>query len=954
MEVASTTAPAIVPDALDEVAEPRETGGVTTQLILDYVAREGGREAVDRLLRDTGLQGREAELRDERHWSSFATKMKLLNGVAEVFDDPHAARHIGQAGMDFNVAPALKISLRALGSVRLLYKNIARTCSKFTTTHRMEALEVGSHHARIAYTDVSGTGYHFQDCELNIGFLSCAPLVFGLPLARISHPVCARDGGDTCIYDIRWQPGASRFRTVIASVLAATGVVAGALALQPSLLPEAGAAAAGALAFAASGELGFRRRRWKTLQSHADTQAEVAERLAGSLQDLVSELRLDDVLSKITKHAQNAVGGKEFVLLTDDGDGIHCRRSSILPQHCIEAIESWARASERVRNEATVLDDLSEVAVLRGLPEDRALPLRSLCAAPLVYRGHSLGLLVALANSTDGFLPHDIDLMQSYAAQAAIALANARLYEAQEQLATSDPLTGLLNHREFHEAVARELDTCRRGGGTMSVVLLDLDGFKQVNDTAGHAAGDRVLVAAADALRDCCRESDLAFRIGGDEFALVLRSTSAAGAEPVTKRAASAIAELDRRVGVSYGIGEWPADGPTKDGVLSSADERLYAMKRTVRAKAAERVVTSNGADRQRDRLACASRLSAKLLPLVDPLEIAETTVEELHATFRYQCAAIDQIGEDRMIRAMAAAGPHARETDGLADWAQPIDSGVLGRVAATGEPALVLDTAADPDYLGMNGSVEPGSELAVAIRVNGAVWGLLDLVQLSPHAFDADDVVFADLGAAHVGAALDRARLRGELESTFMTTLAALCDALEQKDAYTAAHAHDVAELSEGVAERLGLSVDDVRTVRYAALLHDIGKIGTRTEILTKPGKLTESEFAEMKQHTLIGQRILEPIPFFSEVHRLVRWAHERWDGAGYPDGIAGQDIPLGARIICACDAFHAMTSDRPYRAAMPLSEALAELGRHAGTQFDPRVVEALVYQAVEAGAQS
>src|SRR4051794_18895716 len=244
MEVASTTAPAIVPDALDEVAEPRETGGVTTQLILDYVAREGGREAVDRLLEITRLQGRESELRDERHWSSFATKIKLLDGVAEVLRDPLAARHIGQAGMDFNVAPALKVSLRALGSVRLLYKNIARTCSKFTTTHRMEALEVGSHHARIAYTDVSGTGYRFADCELNIGFLSCAPPVFGLPLARVSHPVCARDGGDTCIYDIRWQQGASRLRTAIGSSVAALAALAGAAIFDATLLPEAGVAAA--------------------------------------------------------------------------------------------------------------------------------------------------------------------------------------------------------------------------------------------------------------------------------------------------------------------------------------------------------------------------------------------------------------------------------------------------------------------------------------------------------------------------------------------------------------------------------------------------------------------------------------------------------------------------------------------------------------------------------------
>ncbi len=953
MDISSEAAPALVFDPLDEVAEPRETGGVTTQLILDYVEREGGREAVDRLLELTGLQGREADLRNERHWSSFETKIKLLDGAAEVLGDPQAARHVGQAGMDFNVAPALKVSLRALGSVRLLYKNIARTCSKFTTTHRMEAIEVGSHHARIAYTDVSGTGYRYADCELNIGFLSCAPPMFGLPLARVSHPVCARDGGDTCIYEIRWQPGASRIRNAIAGGLAAAAALGGAALFDTMLLPEATLAAVAALAYVAGGERRFRRRRWSTLERHVDSQAEVADRLATSLQDLVSELRLDEVLSKITKHAQNAVGGKEFALLTDEGDGMRCLSSSGVPGPTLAALEGWAGGSERVRNEAVVLDDLTAVEALRSLPDEPALPLRSLCSAPLVYRGRSLGLLVALANGTDGFLPHDVDLMQSYAAQAAIALTNARLYEAQEQLATRDPLTSLLNHREFHEAVARELDLCRRGGGAVSIVMLDLDGFKQVNDTAGHAAGDRMLVAAAGALRECCRESDLAFRVGGDEFALLLKGTSAPGAQPVAERACELIHALDGRVGVSYGIGEWPADGPTKDGVLSAADERLYAMKRTARVATSERPITSTTAERQRDRLACASRLSAKLLPLVDPTEIATTTAEELYATFRYQCATIVRLDDDGMLRATAAVGPVAESCRGLADWEQPARSGILGRVVASGEPALVLDTSADPDYESVGAQLEPGSELTVAIRVNGRVWGLLDLVQLSTHAFDADDVVFADLVAAHVGAAIDRARLRSELESTFMTTLAALCDALEQKDAYTAAHAHDVADLSEGVAERLGLPAEEVRTVRYAALLHDIGKIGIRTEILNKPGKLTDVEFAEMKQHTVIGQRILEPIPFFADVHRLVRWAHERWDGAGYPDGIAGEDIPLGSRIICACDAFHAMTSDRPYRAAMPLSEALAELGRHAGTQFDPRVVEALVYQAVEAGSR-
>src|SRR4051812_6455935 len=304
---ATATPSHAAPTLLDAPAvEARQTGGVTTRLILDYVEREGGRDAVDRLLRTAGVESREHELRDEDNWCSYATKIAMLEAAAEVLDDPLAARHIGEAGMDFNVAPGLILSLRALGSLRLLYKNIPKTCSKFTSTHRMEALEIGRPHARVAYTDISGTGYHPADCELNIGFLSCAPIVFGLPLARITHPVCARDGGGTCVYEIRWQSGASRLRTALGAVLGGAACIGAALALEPALAPEAAAAAAALAAGAAQSELRFRRRRFEHLQRRADQQAVVADRLAGSLQDLVSDLRLDEVLGKIRRNAQVA------------------------------------------------------------------------------------------------------------------------------------------------------------------------------------------------------------------------------------------------------------------------------------------------------------------------------------------------------------------------------------------------------------------------------------------------------------------------------------------------------------------------------------------------------------------------------------------------------------------------------------------------------------------------
>src|SRR5947199_95885 len=231
--------PALADEPARAPAEARETGGVTTRLILDYVERERGRDAVDRLLEICGCADREHLLRDENHWSSFETKVAMLEAAAEVLEDPLAARHIGQAGMDFNVAPGLKLSLRALGTVGLLYRNIPRTCAKFSTTHRMEALEVGRHSARIAYIHASDKGYH-----------------------------------------------------------------------------------------------------------RADAEADANKRLATSLQDLVSDLRIDEVLAKITRNAQVAVHGKDFVLLVDEGGQMRCRSSSTIPVHAIAALEDWAASED--------------------------------------------------------------------------------------------------------------------------------------------------------------------------------------------------------------------------------------------------------------------------------------------------------------------------------------------------------------------------------------------------------------------------------------------------------------------------------------------------------------------------------------------------------------------------------------------------------------------------------
>ncbi|HJU36717.1 MAG TPA: HD-GYP domain-containing protein [Gaiellaceae bacterium] len=183
------------------------------------------------------------------------------------------------------------------------------------------------------------------------------------------------------------------------------------------------------------------------------------------------------------------------------------------------------------------------------------------------------------------------------------------------------------------------------------------------------------------------------------------------------------------------------------------------------------------------------------------------------------------------------------------------------------------------------------------------------------------------------------------ELKDAYQGTTYLLGDMIEADDAYTGEHSRDVVELVLSVARRLGLEADGQRMAEFTALLHDVGKLRIPSEIINKPGPLDDEERALMNTHTILGQEMLERAGgLLGEVGPFVRSCHEHWDGNGYPDRLAGEEIPLVARIVCTCDAWSAMTTDRSYRRALSREEATAELRSCAGTQFDPRVVEALV----------
>jgi HD-GYP domain-containing protein (c-di-GMP phosphodiesterase class II) len=202
-------------------------------------------------------------------------------------------------------------------------------------------------------------------------------------------------------------------------------------------------------------------------------------------------------------------------------------------------------------------------------------------------------------------------------------------------------------------------------------------------------------------------------------------------------------------------------------------------------------------------------------------------------------------------------------------------------------------------------------------------------------------------VGLLSVFARERRVRIDHELElrDAYRGTAFLLGDVVEADDTYTGAHSRAVVELTLRVADHLGLSARERRDAEFAALLHDVGKVRIPNSIINKPGRLTNEERAIIEQHTIEGERLLHRVGgLLGEIGRVVRSCHEHWDGNGYPDGLAGEKIPLLARIVACCDAFNAMTSDRSYRMALPEHEAVAELRRGRGTQFDPQVVDALI----------
>lgn len=236
----------------------------------------------------------------------------------------------------------------------------------------------------------------------------------------------------------------------------------------------------------------------------------------------------------------------------------------------------------------------------------------------------------------------------------------------------------------------------------------------------------------------------------------------------------------------------------------------------------------------------------------------------------------------------------------------------------------------------------EPEKRVDVPLRVGDRVIGVFELGTLQK--LGDEERRLLETMASQAAVAIENARLFEDTQRTYYETLRSLASALEARDAYTRGHSERVARISLLVATKLGLAEESRREIYSAAMLHDIGKIGVRDEILLKPARLTEPEMDVIRSHPALGDTILGPLKFLGRVARLVKHHHERWDGGGYPDGLSGDAIPLPSRIVAVADTYDALTTDRPYRRRMSHATALEEISANAGTQFDPAVVDALI----------
>jgi diguanylate cyclase (GGDEF)-like protein len=772
-----------------------------------------------------------------------------------------------------------------------------------------------------------------------------------------------------------------------------TGLLAHRTASRPG--KDSGADLAGSIReavdrlLAAAGETGpgaaaaFARTTTATLAEADRASEQAALARAGRL--LNESLDLETVLTRICEEASNILAADTAaVYLGSAEDGVVISAvHQIAPEVVGYRLAPGAGLAGRVlvANRPVLAADYHAEC---DVPADSPFGLvRSSLGVPIRWNGEFRGVLSLGYLRPTELTGRMLELLSDFAEFAAVACSNASAHAGLAHSARTDGLTGCLTHAALHAALAEEIERMvRGGGGRLSLVLLDLDEFKSVNEDHGHLTGDEVLRRVGRSLRDSNRPYDKTARYGGDEFAIVAVESGEAEAAEMGRRAIGGMSEAlaslqDVRMGrATAGVAEWEPGLSPVDLIARADQALLWGKQRCGRGDAVgysslpdttggpavhalpavadvpDRVVlefpdASRDADgplRKRTRhLALANELGARLSAMTDCDRVLDAAVEGLHLVFGYRLAGAYRLGSDGHIHLVTGRGRGMRQ---LRDsgWSQPAEIGLIGRCLREGRAVVANDVRSDPDFIATLEVSEVRSALIVPLRLGEEPWGVLNIEADTTQAFDEDDLRLAGTLAGQVGAALRSADLYEQLERAYLGTAEVLAAAMETRDTQASLPARSLVDQAERVGRRLGLDEIELRDLRFGAAFHDIGKFSVPDSILAKSGPLTPAERSVMERHSHAGEQILAPISFLTGVRKVMRHKHERWDGTGYPDGLAGSAIPLGSRVIFVCDALQAMTSDRPHSPALSHDAALAELRRGAGSQFDPTVVEALL----------
>ena len=533
--------------------------------------------------------------------------------------------------------------------------------------------------------------------------------------------------------------------------------------------------------------------------------------------------------------------------------------------------------------------------------------------------------------------------------------------EALHEQARRDPLTGVLNHG----AVVEELRNLMSSGdeGTSHVVaMVDVDGLKAINDTYGHQVGDAVLLAAAGALS---RDGVLVGRYGGDEFVALLPGADRDAAERYREGVLATLADVDLRdpetaarvpIVVSVGLAIYPTEAGRIEDLIKLADSAMYAEKRQ---RPIRRVSMATTHPLDADH---AATMLGEIVPLLtSPGELndkLQLVAHRLAVGAGYDGVHFEVLRH--LSEAPAGQSAFAQVPEELVEaWnreQRQFEAHPLREIMERTRRPIILDDAQHDQRL-----TDAERELLRAAGLRSALlapmfWqnellGHLAVASKREAAFGPRDAEFLMAVATQVTAIVRMATLVEELQSTsdrleeaHTEMVMLLAAAAEAHDRTTGQHLQNVRAIAEALAADLGHSKEQSKEIGLAAVLHDIGKVRVPDSILASVGRLSEGEWELLKRHTVWGEEFLKGRPGFELAATIARSHHERWDGSGYPDGLADEAIPEAATIVAVADSFDAITSDRPYRAARSVAAAVQEIVACSGKQFSPRVVRALV----------